>query len=169
MSTSIQFISPRGEAYYPSLNKTETYKGHDTGKFTLKLVLSDTALEEMRERINQVLIDAYGSKKAPKVWEDVKPIRTTKEGGKAYVKFMANAVTPDGKARIIPLYDSAGSLIVAPLNLGTGSIIRVNGTMIISAPKTPWVAFYMNSVQVLEYIPKVHASGFDAVPGGFTV
>jgi hypothetical protein len=33
------FQSPIGIAYFPSLNRTETYKGKETGNYSLKLIL----------------------------------------------------------------------------------------------------------------------------------
>ncbi|EKN00829.1 hypothetical protein [Acidocella sp. MX-AZ02] len=162
----IDFISPMGEAFWPALNRTETYKGKDTGKFTMKLVLTGKALEDMRTKINDALVDAYGPKKAEAVWKEKPPIKTTKDGSKAFIKYTANAVIND-KPRIIALFDSQDNLITRPLSIGSGSIIRVNGSMSLFEAKDPGMWFSMNSIQVIKYVEYVPGGGFAHVPDGF--
>ncbi|WP_427975640.1 hypothetical protein [Acidocella sp.] len=116
----------------------------------------------MKEKINDALVDAYGPKKAAKVWEEKKPIKTTKDGEKSFIKFSANSTTKDGKPRVVALFDSKGNPVKREVNLGSGSIIRVNCSITLFPADDPGVGFYMNSVQIIKYVEYVPGGGFEA-------
>jgi hypothetical protein len=165
MADRIPYTSPEGEAYYPSLNTTEKYKGKDTGNYVCKLVLAGEALESAKAVIDAFLIEVYGPKKAAKVWKDRSPIKTTSDGEKSYVTFLMSAVVrKTQEARRVMIYDSRGNLVKRKLHIGNGSIIRIQGAIAAFSDDDPGVAFYMRSIQVIKYvefIPKVFAPDGD--------
>jgi hypothetical protein len=160
-----KFKSQRGVAHWPSLNRTESYKGKDTGNYTLKLILEGAALEATKAEVEEFLVDTYGPKKAKLAASPFK-LTKPKEGSgdkpKTFITFRMKAVGKDGDPRNVALYDAKGNPVKRKVNLGSGSVVKVNGTM--SAFKEdPGVAFYMNSVQIIKLVEYQSADGFDAV------
>jgi hypothetical protein len=163
MGERIKFKSPRGEIVEASLYRTETYKGKDTGNYVLKLVLTGDALEAVKAQVEEFLVDTYGPKKA----KDAKrPFKTTKDGSKTFITFKAKAEI-DGKPRHIGIFDSKGAPVKRELNIGSGSIVKVAGTMA-SWAEEPGVSFYMDAVQVINLIePPASPFESDGSDGGF--
>ena len=161
MSDNIKITTPRGEAFYPCLNRTNTWKGQDTGKYTCKIVFTGEALEKMKKLINDALVEAYGPKRAAAVWASEKPPIRTKDG-KSFVNFSTKATSQDGKPRKVAICDSKGRLVERELNVGSGSIIKIQGSMSIFAPKDPGVAFYLNAVQVIKLVEYKGGASFEA-------
>lgn len=161
MSDNIKITTPRGEAFYPCLNRTNTWKGVDSGKYTCKIVFSGEQLEEMKKLINDALEEAYGPKKAAAVWASDKPPIKTKDG-KSFVTFATKAITPDGKPRKVAIFDAKGRMVEREINVGSGSIIKIQGSMSIFAPKDPGVTFYLNAVQVIKLVEYKGGASFEA-------
>lgn len=161
MAESRKIKTPRGIAFYPSLNRTERYQGKDTGNYTLKLILSGDALETMTTEVNDFLEEAYGPKKAAKVKS---PFKVTKpkegEDQQTYIVFRAKAVVND-RERKVAIFDSKGKPVEREISLGSGSVVKVNGSMK-AFDDEPGIAFYMDAVQVIKYVEYKPAAGFDA-------
>jgi hypothetical protein len=105
------FQSPVGTAHWPSLNRTETYKGKDTGNYTLKLILEGDALEHAKAEVDEFLVDTYGSKKAKlarSTFKLTKPKEGSSDSPKTFVTFRMKAVGKDGEPRHVALYDADG-------------------------------------------------------------
>jgi hypothetical protein len=163
MGERIEFKSPRGEALYPSLNKTEIFKGKDTGRYVMRLVLAGDALETVKAQVEEFLTNVYGARKARYA---KRPFKTTKDGDKTFITFRAKAVI-DGRPRHLDVYDSNGDLVKRELNIGSGSIVRVSGSMS-SWIEEPGVSFYMDAVQVINLIePPEGPFEADGSDGGF--
>ncbi len=164
MAERVNFLSPKGEALYLTLNKTETYKGKDTGNYVVKLVLTGDALEQVKAQVEEFLVNIYGPKQA-KIAK--RPFKTTEDGSKTYITFKARAEI-NGKPRVIGIFDAKGVQVKHELNIGSGSIIKVNGTMS-SWTEEPGVSFYMSAIQVIKYVETPPVGGFDAddTEGGF--
>jgi hypothetical protein len=123
------FQCPIGTAHFPSLTKTETYKGKDTGNYTLKLKLSGEALAQVKAEVEEFLVDTYGPKKAKTV---ASPFKLTKprDGGEpeTFIVFRAKAVIND-KERKVAIFDAKGKPVDREVNLGSDSVVKVNGYM----------------------------------------
>lgn len=161
MSDTTKIKTPRGEAYFPCLNRTNTFNGKDTGKYTCKIILTGEHLEEMKKIINDALEEAYGPKKAAAVWASDKPPIRTKDG-KSYVNFSTNAITKDGRPRKVAIFDAKGRPVERELDIGSGSIIKIDGAISVFPPKDPGVAFYLNAVQVIKLVEYKPGASFDA-------
>jgi hypothetical protein len=165
------FQSPIGTAHWPSLNRTETFKGKDTGNYTLKLILEGAALDATKAEVDEFLVDTYGPKKAKTAaspFKLTKPKEGSGDSPKTFITFRMKAVGKDGEPRHVTLYDAKGNAVMRKVNLGSGSIVKVNGTM--SAFKEdPGVAFYMDSVQIIKLVEYPPPSPFSPVdyPDGF--
>ena len=163
------FQSPIGIAHWPSLNRTEVYKGYETGNYTLRLILEGDALAHAKKEVGQFLNDAYGARTAR--WIE-SPFRVTKpkpqvDGGpKTILTFRTRALDKYGKPRTVALYDSKGNLVERKVNLGSGSLVRVNGT-IQAFSFSPGVAFYMDSVQIISPVEPSPIFGPVDDPDGF--
>ena len=162
MSEKVKFKSPRGTALYPCLNRSETYKGKETGKYTLKLILTGDALEQVKTQVDEFLLETYGPKKAKTAKT---PFKLTKpkdgEEAQTYIKFSTNVKTKDGDVRTVPMFDAKGSPVKRKVNLGSGSVVKVNGTMA-SFDDEPGVAFYLDAVQVIKLVEYQSSGGFEA-------
>lgn len=161
MSDNIKIKTPRGEAWYPCLNRTNTWKGADTGKYTCKIVFTGESLEEMKNIINDALVEAYGPKKAAAVWTSDKPPIRTKDG-KSYVNFSTKATAQDGSPRKVAIWDAKGRSVERELNIGSGSTIKIAGSMSLFPAKDPGVAFYLNAVQVIKLVQFTGGASFEA-------
>jgi hypothetical protein len=166
------FQSPIGTAHWPSLNRTETYKGKDTGNYTLKLILEGAALEQVKAEVDEFLVDTYGPKKAKTAASPFK-LTKPKEGSgdkpETFITFRRKAVGLDGEPRHVALYDTKGNPVKRKVNLGSGSIVKVNGSMSAAFKDEPGVAFYMDSVQIIKLVEYPPPSPFRPVddPDGF--
>lgn len=162
MSEKVKFKSPRGTALYPCLNRSETYQGKPTGKYTLKLILTGDALKAVQTQVEEFLLETYGPKKAKLA---ASPFKLTKpkdgEEAQTYIKFSTNCKTKDGDDRTVPLFDSKGNAVKRKVSLGSGSVIKVNGTMT-SFDEKPGVAFYLDAVQILKLVEYQSSGGFEA-------
>jgi len=163
MGERTKFKSPRGEIVEASLYKTERLVGFDTGSYLVRLALAGDALETVKARVEEFLVDTYGPKKAKHA---KRPFKTTKDGSKTFITFRAKAVI-DGRPRHLGIFDSKGVPVKRELNIGSGSIVRVAGTMA-SWAEEPGVSFYMDAVQVINLIePPASPFESDGSDGGF--
>jgi len=165
------FQSPIGTAHWPSLNRTETYKGKDTGNYTLKLILEGAALEKVKAEVDEFLVETYGTRKAPWAKSPFKltePKEGSGESPRTFITFRMKAVGNDGEPRHVALFDAKGHPVKRKVNLGSGSLVRVNGSMSASQDE-PGVAFYMDSVQIIKLVEYQPPSPFGPVddPDGF--
>ncbi|MBB5372277.1 hypothetical protein [Acidocella aromatica] len=155
MGERVAYTSPWGEVFECHLTETARFKGKDTGSYTCTLVFEGEALEKLKQDLNEFLVDTYGPKKAAQVWKDKPPIKVTKDGEKSFIRWSTKAVDKDGKARKVMIYDSKGNPVKRELNIGSGSIIRVKGTIGAFPSDDPGLAFYMDSIQVIKYVEYV--------------
>ena len=158
------YTSPKGEVLFAALNSTEKYKGKDTGSFCCKLILAGAALEQARNDLTTFLLATYGPHRAAQAWKDHPPIKKTKDLS-SFLVFRASAEA-FGKPRKITIYDSKGNRVRQRLNIGSGSIVRVRGTMSPFSTDDAGVALFMSAIQVIKYVPYVLRSGFEAEEDG---
>lgn len=141
-------------AHWPSLNRSGTFKGKETGNYELKAILTGDNLEKVKAEVDEFLVDTYGPKKAKTAKSPFK-LTKPKEGEEAqtYITFRSKTTDQDGNVRLLPLFDSKGNPIPKAKrpNVGSGSIVSVNGTMQ-AFKEDVGVAFYMDEVQIIKLV-----------------
>lgn len=154
----------RAVAHWPSLNRSGTYKGKETGNYELKTILTGEQLERVKAEVDEFLVDTYGPKRAKTATSPFK-LTKPKEGEQAqtYITFRSKTTTKDGEPRTLPLFDSKGNPIPKAKrpNVGSGSIVSVNGTMQ-AFKEDVGVAFYMDEVQIIKLVSFTSGEGFEA-------
>lgn len=167
---TVRMTSPKGVAKYPKLGEPDTRFKED-GEFNVKLLLDadDAATKEFMKALREVT-DA-GAEEARK---DLKPVKaktlevvypykdeadreTGEPTGNIEFNFKTSATykTKDGemKQRKVPLFDSKGKAIERKVNVGGGSIIKVNftpGPYYMANGNKAGVSLYINAVQILQ-------------------
>lgn len=167
MAERINIMTPRGEAFFPSLAQTESFQGKDTGKYVIKVIFEGSALEEMKAMIDAYTKTYLSPAQASKLES---PWKQTKDG-KPFVRFWTNATTKQGLPRTVVCKDASGAVIPKAIvaQIGTGSVVRVAATL--TANDRGGLSFYLDSVQVIRLSRYDAGAKFDAVddPDAFRV
>jgi len=167
MSDAVKIITPRGTALFPCLLRSEVYQGKETGYLTCKIVFEGEALETIKAQVSEFLEETYGPKKAKTAKS---PFRETKDG-KVYILFKAKSKTKDGEPRVVPFVDAKAKPVQRKVLLGSGSTIKISGSMLPKGDGEPGVSFWMNNIQIIrlveykpgnnDFTPEEEEGGFD--------
>lgn len=171
---NLKITTPRGEALYPNLKRTEVYQGNDTGKYSITLKPSKKDADALLQRLERVWEEAkskeYGDKTFKKGSEPFLGYRETKEGDMTFkAKTSAEIKTKTGEVlqRTVAVFDAKG--LPMEEDVGHGSIVKlsVSAAPYYISSNNYGLSLYLNAVQVLEY--KAPGSGGDAASYGFDV
>lgn len=122
-SESLKVVTPRGEAQWACIDRSETYKGAETGKYGIGILLKGEALEKM-VKIVDGFIEENTTAKQRKSY--VSPFKSKDGLDGMVLKATAFTKTKAGKPIRIPVVDATGEVIKNPPDIGNGSIIRLS-------------------------------------------
>jgi len=180
-SKRVRITTPKGIAKFPRLSSPDT-KFNPDGEYRVTLLLDPEKDKEFLDELDAMADAAVQkaqeeNKKYRKVMQRQEPYKMEldqdgEETGKVEVKFKmrAHVKSKDGKEYSFApaLFDAQGKPIdPAKINIGGGSIIRVNFTpnpYFVAATKAVGISLQLNAVQVLEL---VQYNGGDAASFGF--
>ena len=177
----IKFTSPTGTAVYPRLNAPDTKFDKD-GVYSVDLELDPTdktasafidSLKKASDEAYKALVEEKGGKKLKRC--DL-PIKET-DDGKVRIKFKLKAKAGNDERsweQKPVIFDSAGTAMQTPPNVGSGSRIKVAFEVVpfFTAMVGAGISLRMKAVQIVElkeYTPgdNFDAYGFKADPKGF--
>ena len=165
-----RMTSPKGVAKYPKLSEPDTRFKED-GEFNTKLLL-DADAATTKEFI--AVLKAAAEAAAEDAKADLKPAKKTtlevhypfkaeidpnsgEETGNIELSFKTAATykTKDGEVinRKIPLFDTKGKRIERKINVGSGSIIKVNftpGPFYMANGNKAGITLYLEAVQIIQ-------------------
>lgn len=154
MAQKVKFVSPKGRAKYPWLNKPDTQFSPE-GVFKTSLILEDS--KAFIKQLQDIAKEEFGPKAKTKL-----PFDTDEETGETFIKV---------KSKYQPkFYDSTGQILTGSQvpNLWGGSVMKVGGfitTYQVSGQKG--ISLQLTKVQIIEPVTSGDDSGFDSVEGGF--
>lgn len=167
MANRIEYTSPHGEVLEASLNKTELFRGRwDTGKYVVKLVLTGDALEKVKADVEEFITDSVGPKKAKYF---IRPFKQTKDGEKTFIVFKAAAkviVKGEEQDRKVAVFDTKGNPVKRELNIGSGSIVKLKGSMTLNE-EHKCVSFWMDAIQVIKLVEYMSPAALSGVEDEF--
>lgn len=178
-TTFTTMTTPKGEALYAYLTKPEVYEGKEMG-YSIQMKFSEEDTQKMKEAIQSELEAAKASPDFKgKKWS-AEPFLGYKEkdDGDVIFKFKMGTEykmkTGEVKKRVVPVFDSNGH-VVKDAEIGNGSIVRVNFSMIPfnMNPRMNGISMRLNAVQIVTLVPYGQRSaeqyGFGNEEGGYTV
>lgn len=166
--------TPKGEAFYAHIRKTETFQGNDSGKYTIQLKMSQKDTDEFITHLKKELkaIQADPQYKGKRWMKEPHMGIKEREDGTILIKFATKAVINEVK-RTIPVFDATGKPYKG--EIGNESIVKIGyniGALYMSSTVNGLV-LYLEAIQVLDlktYSPDADASAFGfGVEEGFTV
>lgn len=122
-SETLKIVTPRGEAQWACLDRSETYMGAETGKYGIGILLKGEALEKM-VKIVDTFVEENTTAKQRKSY--VSPFKSKDGVDGMVLKCTAPTKTKAGKVIRIPVVDATGAVIKNPPAIGNGSIIRLS-------------------------------------------
>lgn len=177
----VRITSPLGTAIYPRLTQPDTKFDKD-GVYSVDLELDPTdkaasafidSLKKASDEAYKALVEEKGGKKLKRC--DL-PIKET-DDGKVRIKFKLKAKAGNDERsweQKPVIFDSAGTAMQAPPNVGSGSRIKVAFEVVpfFTAMVGAGISLRMKAVQIVElkeYTPgdNFDAYGFKADPKGF--
>ena len=188
MAKKKTIVTPAGEAQWPYLCEPDT-KFNEDGVYRVDLILpredAEPIIAEAQELIDALYKETLADlKKGDGKAKAKAKVLTTKdpfephydeegnETDNVVLKFKTKAKIKDRKTgqlkdKKVPLYDGKKKLIKTKINVGPGSVVRVNAT------PSPWYipkdncvgcTFYLNGAQILELVEygrSAESMGFD--------
>tara|TARA_R110000868_G_scaffold212019_2_gene462079 strand:+ start:427 stop:984 length:558 start_codon:yes stop_codon:yes gene_type:complete len=151
------FITHKGTAQYPWLNKADTQFDSD-GVFKTNLLVPQDQAKDLVDQLTQIAKDEFGSKASGARM----PYKVDEETG------MMSIIS---KSKFQPkFFDSKGQVVTNPPPLYGGSIIKIGGVI---SPYTVTgnngISLRLTKVQIIEPVSQVGADtdGFEAEDDGF--
>jgi hypothetical protein len=158
-NNKITLVTPKGEALYPCLKRTEQFQGTDTGKYTVQLKMSKADTDKMIERLEQVWeqISNQGEMATKRFAKNSMPKLGYREtdNGDIIFKFKTNAIiktkSGDVLEKTVPIFDAKKNEIQE--DIGMGSIVKVAADIApyYVASNNYGLALYLKGVQVIDY------------------
>jgi len=151
----IKYVTPKGRAKYPWLNKPDTQFSAD-GVYSTYLIMDQKEAAEFKQSIQDLAIEEFGSKAKYTV-----PIETDEETGDLVAKFKSN---------YLPTFvDSTGEVVTTPPPMFGGSMLACGGEAVTyTVQGKKGVSLRLNFVQIIDPVGSSGGgSPFGAVEGGF--
>lgn len=181
-----RITTPKGDALFPFLCTPDTRFNED-GVYQVGLIVDEEAAQPLCKKLDAMLKDSKqkalkGLKPAKKKSFDVNPVYAPEydedenETGNIIFKFSSYATYKDKRTgeikEISPtLFDAKGKVIKKKINVGNGSVIRVNFSpkaYYMASTNRAGVKLYLNAVQIIElveYGASAEAMGFGEEDG----
>ncbi len=184
MAKKKQPVTPVAPCLYPFLDKPDT-RWKEDGEYKVVLVFDQD--DKFIAKLEKKALKEYKEKKASmkpakaKALEYVSPVKQevdedNNETGNVRVSFKSNAIYKDKKTgkyhdRKLKMFDSKGTAIVVPNNIGNGSKVAVSFNPVGTVVKGVfYLSLWMNAVQlseIVEYNPDGSSYGFDEFEDGY--
>ena len=178
-----RITSPRGVAKWPKLTSPDT-RFKKEGVYSVDLLLDpeNKEVQEFISKIDAAVEESFTTSAADLKGPKAKTLQRTfpykpevdedgNETGMMVVNFKTNAQYTDKKGEVHEvrpaLYDAKGNKITRKLNVGSGSVMKVNGILMpyyMANGNKAGVSLRMNAVQIIEL---KEFGGGDAASYGF--
>lgn len=166
----VTYTTPKGKAYYPNLRTPNIFEGTDLG-YDCKLVLPEAESMELEVFLRKELAKAAASPEfagknldAP---DSFIGIGETQDGD-TFFKFKTKSTyktkTGDVMNRVVPIFDAHGKPFPANKDVGHGSIVRVNYSVLPfwKSRKIKGISLILNAVQVIELVERGSSGNFSS-------
>lgn len=176
----VTYTTPKGKAFYPNLRTPNVYEGEDLG-YDCKLILPPEEEKKMAEFLHKELAKAAAAPefagKNLDATDSFIGIGSTPEG-ETFFKFKTKSTyktkSGDVMNRVIPIFDAKGKPLPKNIDVGHGSVVRVNYSIcpFWKSRKIKGLTLILNAVQVLELVERGKAGfgsfGFQAEENGYS-